>query len=342
MSFIWPVMLWFLLAIPLFGVLYLRMQRRRRRLIERYGSLGLVQAGPGPRVGLRRTADVRRHVPPAFFMGALTILILALARPQAVVSLPRLEGTVILAFDVSGSMAAEDIQPNRMEAAKAAAQRFVDSQPTSVLVGVIAFSDSGLSVQVPTNDKQAILASISRLAPSRGTSLANGIYAALTTIATAGQEPETDYYSNQTAEPTPTPTPVPAGTHTSQAIVLLTDGENTVSPDPFQAAQAAADRGVRIYTVGLGSAAGVDLEIEGFIVHTQLDEDMLKVISGLTAGEYYNAASEQDLLSVYDKIGAQLVLKPEKTEITSLFAGAGILIMLFGGAFSLLWLSRVP
>ena len=336
MTFTWPAMLWFLLSLPLWVLLYLRVQQRRRRLAERYGSLGLVQASSGRQIGLRR------HIPVMLFLAGLAILILALARPQAVVSLPRLEGTVILAFDVSGSMAAEDIPPNRMEAAKAAAQRFVDRQPDRVLVGVVAFSDSGLSVQAPTNEKEAILASIDRLAPERGTSLANGIYAALTTIATAGREPDTNYYSNQTPEPTPTPTPVPAGTYTSAVIVLLTDGENTVSPDPRLAAQAAADRGVRIYTVGLGSAAGADLEIEGFIVHTQLDEAMLQFISELTGGTYYNAASEQDLLAVYDQIGTQLVLKPEKMEVTSLFAGASLLILLVGGALSLLWLSRVP
>jgi len=226
MTFTWPAMLWFLLSLPLWVLLYLRVQQRRRRLAERYGSLGLVQASSGRQIGLRR------HIPVMLFLAGLAILILALARPQAVVSLPRLEGTVILAFDVSGSMAAEDIPPNRMEAAKAAAQRFVDRQPDRVLVGVVAFSDSGLSVQAPTNEKEAILASIDRLAPERGTSLANGIYAALTTIATAGREPDTNYYSNQTPEPTPTPTPVPAGTYTSAVIVLLTDGENTVSPDP--------------------------------------------------------------------------------------------------------------
>src|SRR3990172_7727655 len=161
---------------------------------------------------------------------------LAPARPQTVVSLPRIEGTVILAFDVSGSMAADDMKPTRMEAAKAAARGFVQRQPASVQIGVVAFSDNGFAVQAPTNDQEAILASINRLTPQRGTSLANGILASLNTIA-AGAGAPLQLSSNRS--PTPTPTPVPKGAYTSAVIVLLTDGENTVSPDPLAAAPAA-------------------------------------------------------------------------------------------------------
>ncbi|HLE30515.1 MAG TPA: VWA domain-containing protein, partial [Anaerolineales bacterium] len=142
--------------------------------------------------------------------------------------------------------------------------------------------------------------------------------------------------------PTPTPTPVPKGAYTSAVIVLLTDGENTVSPDPLAAAQAAADRGVRIYTVGVGSAAGATLHIEGFTIHTQLDEAMLQRISLLTDGAYSNAESEQDLRTIYENLDPQLVIKPEKMEVTSIFAGASILMLLIGGAFSLLWFGRLP
>jgi Ca-activated chloride channel family protein len=336
MTFLWPAMLWFLLSLPLFVLLYIRLQLRRRRLAASYGSLGRLRAANGRPVGYHR------HLPPALFMAGLGVLIFSLARPQAVVSLPRLQGTVILAFDVSASMAADDFKPTRIDAAKAAAQEFVDNQPNSVLVGVVAFSDSGLSVQVPTNDKEAVMASIARLAPSRGTSLANGIYATLNTLATLNKAPDTHYYSSQTPEPTPSPTPVPAGTYTPAVIVLLTDGENTQSPDPLLAAQAAADRGVRIYTVGIGSATGADLVVDGFTVHTQLDEAMLQQISQISGGTYYNAESTQDLHKIYGNINPQLVLKPEKMEVTSLFAGASILILLFGGVFSLLWFSRLP
>jgi len=343
MSFIWPVMLLFLLLIPLCVGLYIRLQRQRRRLAARYGSLGLVQASAGRPLGLRR------HIPPALFLVGLTILLTALARPQAVVSLPREEGTVILAFDVSGSMAADDLKPTRIEAAKAAAQDFVQRQPPSVQIGVVAFSDNGFTVQAPTNDQGAILASINRLTPQRGTSVGQGILASLKTIAAGterGPQGETNgeppSLSNLTPVPTPTPTPVPKGTYTSAVIVLLTDGENNERPDPLAVAQTAADRGVRIYTVGIGSATGTTLHINGFTVHTELDEVMLQRISQLTEGAYYNAENQQDLRAIYENLDPQLVIKPQKMEVTSIFAGASILVLLIGGTCSLLWFSRLP
>ena len=335
MSFIWPSMLFLLLLLPVFVVLYVILSIRRGRAAARYGKLGLVQPAQGRGLG------IRRHIPTAFFLLALTILIVALARPQAVSSIPRVVGTVILAFDVSGSMGADDLKPTRMEAAKAAAQDFVEHQPRTVQIGVVAFSDSGVNVQAPTGDRDLILAAIKRLTPQRGTSLAGGILASLKAIAD-GSNPPTHFYSNLTPVPTPSPTPVPKGAYTPGMLVLLTDGENNENPDPLTAAQAAADRGVRIYTVGIGSVTGADLKIGGFTVHTQLDEEMLKQISDLTGATYYNAGSAEDLRKIYDNINTQLVVKAEETEITSVFAGAGILVLLIGAAFSLLWFSRLP
>jgi Ca-activated chloride channel family protein len=336
MSFIWPGMLLFLLSVPVLVVIYLRIQQRRRRFSASFSSLGLVREAEA------RPLNRRRHIPSVLFIAGLAILLLAMARPQAVVSLPRVEGTVILAFDVSGSMAADDIQPTRMEAAKTAAQNFIKDQPLSVQIGVVAFSDSGFSVQAPTNDQAAILAAVSRLAPTRGTSLGNGIQAALHTIAAANVVPAPRFYTNATPLPTPTPTPVPQGTYSSAVIVLLTDGENLENPDPLQAAQQAAERGVRIYTVGLGSPAGTTLHVNGFTVHTQLNEDLLKQISQISGGAYYNAQSEEDLTRIYDQITSQLVIKPQKTEITSILAGAGVLVLLVAGTFSLVWFNRLP
>jgi Ca-activated chloride channel family protein len=304
-------------------------------LASSYGSLGLTQGAMGNRLG------IRRYISPGLFLVGLTILMIALARPQTVISMPRVEGTVILGFDVSGSMAADDMKPTRMDAAKTAAQDFVQRQPSSVQIGVVAFSDNGFSVQAPTNDKDVILAAINRLTPQRGTSLANGILASLNTI-NAGTGQTTHLYSNLPPTSTPTPTPVPQGTYTSAVIVLLTDGENNESPDPLAAAQTASDRGVRIYTVGIGSAVGTTLHINSFTVHTQLNEAMLKQISQLTDGSYYNAENEQDLRKIYDNLDPQLVIKPEKTEVTSVFAGASILVLLIGGTFSLLWFNRLP
>jgi Ca-activated chloride channel family protein len=336
MTFIWPTMLFFaLLLIPLLIAFYLILQRRRRRFATKYGSLGLVQESAGRGIGSRR------HIPPLLFLVSLSILMLALARPQTEINLPRIEGTVILAFDVSGSMAADDLQPTRMEAAKTAARDFVQHQPPSVQIGIVAFSDTGFSVQPPTNDQTAILASINRLTPQRGTSVANGILVSLNTIVT-GQQQNTHFYSSLTPGPTPTPTTVPQGTYTSAVVILLTDGENNENPDPLTAAQTAANMGVRIYTVGIGSAAGTTLHVNGFTVHTKLDEAALQQIAQITGGTYYNADSKEALLKIYDNLDPQLIIKPEKTEVTSIFAGASVLVLLIAGLFSLLWFSRLP
>jgi Ca-activated chloride channel family protein len=329
-------MLFSLIVIPLFIVVYLLLQRRRKRLTANYGNLGLA---PGAK---ERQPGQRRHIPVVFFLLGLTILAVALARPQAVVALPKQEGTVILAFDVSGSMAADDIKPTRMEAAKAAATDFVKHQPLYVQTGVVAFSDTGFSIQVPTNDPSAVLAAIDRLAPQSGTSVGQGILASLNAIAAGGGGQPAEIYSNLLLTPTPTPTPVPQGTHTPAVIILLSDGENNENPNPLAAAQTAADRGVRIYTVGIGSPTGTTVHINGFSLHTQLDEATLQQVSQITGGTYYNAQSEQDLLKIYDHIDTQLMSKPEETELTALFAGASIFFMLIGGLFSLLWFSRLP
>lgn len=336
MTFIWPALLFSLLVIPAFVVIYLLLQRRRKKLAASYGSMVFSAGGQGKQPGLRR------YIPPAFFLGGLAILAIALARPQAVVALPKQEGTVILAFDVSGSMAADDMKPTRMEAAKAAAIDFVKHQPLYVQTGVVAFSDSGVSVQVPTNDSGAVLAAINRLAPQSGTSVGQGILASLNAIAKGGGGLPAEIYSNLLLTPTPTPTPVPHGTYTPAVIILLSDGENNENPDPLAIAQTAVQRGVRIYTVGIGSPTGTTVHIQGFSLHTQLDEATLKQISQISGGAYYNAQNAQDLLKIYEHLDTQVISKPEMTELTAFFAGAGIFLMLAGGLFSLLWLGRLP
>ena len=337
MSFIWPTMLLGVALVPLGVLLYRALEGRRHGAMTRAG-LGL---GEGT---IRRPLGARGRIPAVLFVAGLTVLMVALARPQAAVSLPRTEGTVVLAFDVSGSMAADDLKPTRMEAAKAAAVDFVSHQPPGVIVGVVAFSDAGLSVQAPTSDQATVLAAINRLTPQRGTSLGQGILAALKTIAIAESGPSTDYYTNRSPAPgpTPTPAPVPPASDTSAAIVLITDGENTQPPDPGAAAQAAADRGVRIYTVGIASAAGTTLDINGFKVHTQLDAATLQRIADVTGGTYYAAEDGADLQKVYDDLATRLVVKPQMIEVTALFAGASILLLALGGVSSLAWLGRLP
>jgi Ca-activated chloride channel family protein len=339
MSFIWPPMLLSLVLVPIGVLLYRFLDGRRRRRLAAYGA-GLAR-------GTARRPGFRSRVPAAFLLLGLVVMSVALARPQAVVSLPRQEGTVILAFDVSASMAATDLAPTRIAAAKVAAKDFVARQPSSVMIGVVAFSDSGVSVQAPTNDQATVISAIDRLTPQRGTSVAAGILASLKVIAAAEAGPWSgDYYTNQTPgpspTPTPTPTPMPAGVHAPAAIILLSDGENNENPDPSAAAQAAADQGVRIYTVGIGSAAGTTVTVGGFQVFTQLDQATLQGISDTTGGTYYAATDAQQLRSVYDNIDTQVVLQPQMTEITSLLAGMSLLLLMAGAMTSLLLLGRLP
>jgi Ca-activated chloride channel family protein len=309
------------------------MQQRRHRFAGRFGSLGLVHDAMGSGPGLRR------HIPAIIFLGGVTILLISLARPQATLILPRVEGTVILTFDVSGSMAADDLKPTRMEAAKTAAREFVGNQPPGILIGVVAFSDGGISVQAPTADRAETLATIERLVPRRGTSVGNGILVSLNTIAVDAGDPPILSASSLTAPQAPAAPP--QGWYTSAVIVLLSDGENNEVPDPILAADLAADLGVRIYTVGIGSAAGALLDIEGFTVHSQLNEPMLQEISNITGGEYYNAGNEEELRRIYSDLEPKLSIKPEEIEVTSIFAGFAILVFLVGGALSLLWFGRV-
>ena len=342
MTFMWPFMLWLLLVIPVLMVGYVLLERRRQKIMAKSGGSSFLQSMA------RSAPGARRHIPPVFFLIGVTILLVSLARPQAVVNLPRVEGSVILAFDVSGSMAATDLKPTRMDAAKAAAREFVQRQPLTVQIGVVGFSDSGFAVQAPTNDRESVLAAITRLKPLRGTSVAHGIMASLNTVAQASEEGgfpssnSTGGFGQPTLAPTPTSTPVAKGYLAPVVVILLSDGENNESPDPLAAAQTAANQGIRIYTVGIGTASGTVLHINGFNVFTQLDEATLQQIAQITGGSYYNAKSTQDLLKIYDNLDPQLVIKPEKTEITALFAGASILVMLIGGILSLLWFSRMP
>jgi Ca-activated chloride channel homolog len=339
MSFIWPPMLLLLLAIPLGAAAYVLLERRRRR---RAVASGFALGDATPAQGPARRARMRRWIPAALTLAGLAILVVALARPQSVVGVPRIEGTVVLAFDVSGSMAATDLAPSRMEAAKAAARKFIERQPPSVLLGVVAFSDSGFSTQVPTRDQAQVLAAINRLKPERGTAIGRGIQQSLTAIAAADADPAAGFYTNRSADPTPLPPPVAPGTYAPAAIVLLTDGENTTPPDPFEAARSAADRGVRIYTVGIGSAAGVTLEVEGFVVHSKLDEATLQQISDITGGAYYAADDPAELGAIYDKLDTRLVVRQEAMEVTSLFAGIAVVVLVAGAITSLVWLGRAP
>jgi len=329
MSFIWPLMLFSLLLVPLLVGLYLRLRQRQRQTALDLGPLGMTQTSSGGEI------RARRHIPPTIFLLGLSLLLLALARPQMNVSVPRVEGTVILAFDVSSSMKADDLEPTRMEAAKAAARAFVENQPRTILIGVVAFSGGGVVVQPPTGDQAAVLSSIDRLSPQGGTSLGQGIFSSLGAIAG-----ETIAIEETVLEESPEIGQI--GRFPSAVIVLLSDGENTDSPDPLEIAQIAAEAGVRIFPIGIGSPEGTVLEVEGFNILTQLNETPLQEIASLTNGAYYQAEDEESLQEIYRNIDLQLTVRAEMMEITSIVAGISTLLFLLGGALSLFWFGKVP
>ncbi len=249
MSFIWAQFLWLLLLVPVLIGVYILMQRRRQKYALRYASLSLVKEAIG------RGPGKRRHIPPLLFLVGIAVMCVGVARPAATIMLPSQQGTVVLTMDVSGSMRADDIKPSRLEAAKAAARTFVEEQPQNVHIGVVSFSDNPAVVQAPTTDHQAVLAAINRLTPQRGTGIGRGILASLDAIfekpGATPIPPSRDQFSR--AQPTPTFTPVPHGTYAPAVIILLSDGQNNVAPAPLDVVGQAVDRGVRIYTVGVGS-----------------------------------------------------------------------------------------
>jgi Ca-activated chloride channel family protein len=318
-----------LLLVPLLILYYRRLLEQRRQTAVALGTLGIVQNRSGQELGRRR------HIPPAIFLLGLVLLIIGLARPEMPVTLPRVEGTVILTFDVSNSMLADDLEPTRMEAAKAAARAFVENQPSTVLVGVVAFSNGGLVVQPPTDVQADVLATIERLTPQGGTSLGQGIFTALSAI--AGEPVTLDESALEEGIPR-----LEMGDYGSAVIVLLTDGENTGTPEPLEVAQVAAEAGVRIYPIGIGSSEGAILEVDGFNILTQLNEIPLQEIASLTNGAYYRAEDEAALQEIYENIDLRLVVRGESMEVTAILAAMGLLLWLIGGALSMFWLGRVP
>jgi len=336
MQFLWPSMLWLLLLIPALVVAYILAQRRRQRYALRYASLSLVKDALG------RGPGIRRHVPPTLFLVGLAVMLVALARPVSVVTLPAQEGTVILTMDVSGSMRADDLKPSRLDASKSAARAFVENEPPGVRIGVVSFSDNAFVVQAPTDDKEAVLAAINRLTPQRGTAVGRGL---LTSLDAIFEETDPELLSSRPitdSTPTPTPTPVPRGVYEPAVVVLLTDGESNQGPPPLTVVDQVAARGIRVYTVGIGSVEGTILHIQGRAIRTRLDEETLKRVAEATDGTYFNAATEKDLRTIYENLSTQLVFRKQQTEITAVFTGLAFALSLVAGVLSLLWFNRLP
>lgn len=364
MQFLWPLFLWGLLLVPILLAVYLWTQRRRRRYALRYSTLLVLRQAVTP------GQKLRRHIPAALFLLGLAAMLLAMARPQTVVVVPQQQQTVILAIDVSGSMRTRDIYPSRIEAAKAAARTFVQQLPATTRVGLVAFSGTASIVQAPTTDRDAVIAALDRLVLERSTAIGSGILASLNAIYgniytdTFGEGPES-------ASPGPTPTPVPQGAHVAATVVLLTDGANVQGPSPIDAAQKAADLGVRIFTIGVGDPHGSSGRSPstgggapyggspngpppygggrqtyggGFYSGSrfEVDETTLKSVAEATGGEYFLATNANALKEIYQKLNSEVVFATQKTEVTALFTALGALSSIAAVGLAMVWFNRVP
>lgn len=361
MTFIWVEWLWLLLLVPVLVAAYLWLLRRRKQAAVRYANLAMVKQALGKGPGWRR------HVPPLLLLVAIAVLIIAVARPAAVVELASSRATVILSMDVSGSMRARDIEPSRMIAAQEAAKAFIRNQPADVQVGIVAFASAAVLVQAPTIDREALYQAIDSFDLRRGTAVGSGVLVALSTIFPdesfdldsddprdrlglpsfgGAQLPELrprapDALLGTPQQPAQQHIPVEPGSYQSAVVILLTDGATTTGPDPVAAGRLAADYGVRVFTVGFGSESGDVVDFGGRSMRAQLDSTTLQAIADATEGEYFEARSSEDLNKVYDSLSTRLISEKKLTEIAFVFAGIGALLALAAGGLSLLWFGRV-
>ncbi len=335
-------MLWLLLALPLAAALYYVLLARRQKSAQRFASLETVGGA-----SKSTSSALRRAAPPVLWLLALTALILAIARPQAALTLPARLDAVVLALDMSGSMRATDIKPNRITAAQTAAKTFVEEQPRDVRIGVVGVAAAAAVVQSPTNNREDIAAAIDRLEPQRGTALGSGLIIALDTLVPAARIDVEEFISPRPGEKKikrsdELPSRVPKGENRQVAIVLLSDGQNNVGPDPLKAAEIASDYGVRIYTVGIGTTEGTTVTAEGWSMRVRLDEETLKKIAALTEAEYFQAADAAGLKKIYQALSTKLSFqKQQPTEITSVFVAIGAALAMLAAFLSMWWFSRI-
>lgn len=358
MRFLWPQLLWLLLALPLLVALYCYALRRKKKVAVRYPSLMLI------RDALGLSQRWRRHLPPAVFLLALAAAILAIARPTASLVLPSDHMTLIMAMDVSRSMQAADVEPNRISAAQTAAKSFIEGVPRNVRMGIVAFAGTASVVQTPTENRDDLVAAIDRFQLQRGTATGSGLLLALAQLfPDAGIDLEAILYDNayyrygiiqkgtgaksidkarksDKAEKKNF-TPAVPGSYTSGAIILLSDGRRTTGPDPLEAARMAADRGVRVFTVGFGTKEGGTIPgWEGMGFYVRLDEETLKAVANITGAEYFHASSATDLRKIYQSLNTKFAMERQDTEVSALFSAAAVLLMIGAAALSLLWFNR--
>jgi Ca-activated chloride channel family protein len=336
---LWPEMLWALLLLPLLVLLYLWLLERRRKTVVRLASVAIARQALGSGPGWRR------HVPPALLLAAVALMIVASARPVAKLKLPSAQQTIILAMDVSGSMRATDVKPNRLVASQEAAKAFLGQLPRGVRVGVVSFAGTAAVVQAPTLSRDDVVAAIDRFQLQRATAIGSGLVLSLATLF-PDDGIDLSQITGARAMPGAAPKPrerppVEPGSYRSAAVILLTDGQRTTGVDPLEAARMAADRGVRVYTVGIGTKAGEVIGFEGWSMRVRLDEDTLKTIASLTQGHYFYAGTAEDLKQVYESLSSRLVVETKETEVSGLLALAGALLTLLAAGLSLWWHGRL-
>lgn len=357
-SFDWPVALWALLLVPLLVAAYILLLQRRKKTAFRYSNLALVkEAAAGP--------SWRRHVPPALMLLAFTLLLVAMARPSAEVSLPSRVATVMLVMDVSGSMRATDVNPSRIMAAETAAKAYIKQQPKDVRIGIVAFAATALLVQSPTNDHAALASAIDHFELQRGTAVGSGIMVGMSALFPQDNFPINQFNSQnfggygrwgnfdfrdryggvalgeRAKAPAKKHVPVEPGSYKNAVMIVLTDGQTNAGYDPIEAARTASEYGVRVYTVGFGTARGNIVGFGGFQMRAQLDEVALKKVADMTRAKYFHAQSGEDLKAVYDVLSRQLVVELREMEITSFFAALSALLMLMAAGLSMAWYQRI-
>ena len=318
-AFAFQTPLWLLTlgVVPIAVLAYLALQRRRRGAALRFASLAtlasVAPASPG----------WRRHLPPALLALALLALALALARPEATFSVPRERASVMLVTDSSGSMAAQDVDPDRLTAARDAASAFLDEVPAKIRVGLVAFSSTAAVLQTPTADRAAVRDALGTIQPGGGTATGDGIEAGLRALNAQNQ--------NRSASER-----IPG------VIVLLSDGKATSGADPIGVAEEARRSRVPIYTIALGTQEGTIITPDGQELNVPPDLEALRGIARLSGGRFFDAPSKDALETAYSDLGSRLGTEPETREVTSLFAGAALVLLLAGAGLGLLWFGRVP
>jgi len=345
MNFLWPQSLWLMPALLVLPLLYLGLLRRRGRPALRYSGLGVAREASSRRW--------RRHVPPALLWVACAVALLAVARPTARVTLPWARSSILLAMDVSLSMRVTDVKPTRLAAAQDAAKMFLRELPKNIDVGLVTFASTAQVAQHATLDRSALVSAIDAFQMQIGTAVGNAIVLCLAELfpdqgidlsdMTLGARPKARGRDEKRDEQERKQfTPVAPGSYTSAAIILLSDGRRTTGVDTLEAAKMAADRGVRIYVVGLGTVDGAATADEGMAIYLRLDEPTLREVARMTGGEYHHAGTAENLRSVYQNLGSRLQVQTRETELTGLLGLAAATLVLAASALSTLWFRRIP